>query len=690
MKVAEADFPNGSGQRTITIEPGDHVEIHVRPGQGAGYQPIDSKFIAPGQEFDMRISPGVLGVSIQTHVGIGNKTYKSTSSKPIKIYVTGNANVDDVVAEMTRLQDHRKVSSGPLPARGGLPFARIIGPPHSVPKPQPSRQTQSTPKGPAKVSKSCTSCPAWLPAAFTSKQREVLGAALGIDVCGRLAMPLSTSSLSLDQRDEALEIAANGCAYHNMEWDGTPAINSEGQNRFASTTIEYPSNEVDLFGSGVPPQARAASCNDCTYFLESKLMHSAAGIPLAGCRAKGKLIRLGSANTTAAECAENTKGVPSRFSDLKDLTMLSHLRMVELVDPSDDSTFHEPQKEEKPIVDPTLVETDREVTAEEAAQGIRAWVKLRDRVFMPVFRRDFFSEDEQKKIPQSGDDEHPELYQDHLGLLPKAMVIWTKLQETPALNGPAGTGKTEFGRYAAWRMQIPFERVSITASMELDELAGKMLFEDKETRFHYGRIPTSWAKPNVLVIDEPNTGSNAVWQFLRPLTDNSKQLVLDLNKGERISRNPHCYMFMAFNPAHDHRNSGTNEIADADARRLMHIAIPAPDHDMEKKIIRQRCEADGYAITDATMEKILGIAKDLRQLANEDDIPIQWGTAQSIKVARLSEWFDMQDSVRLAIADLLEPQYCEKIMTTVNSNAGSKPSGGAPRNPTGSKLRAGR
>lgn len=230
------------------------------------------------------------------------------------------------------------------------------------------------------------------------------------------------------------------------------------------------------------------------------------------------------------------------------------------------------------------------------------------------------------------------------------------------------THNTEFFRYVAWSMQLPFERFSITASTELDDLQGRFLLENQETRYQYGRIPLAWGRPCVIVIDEPNTGPPEVWQFLRPLTDNSKQLVLDANKGERIERNEFCFMGMAFNPSWDARNVGTHEIADADGSRLMHIFVPPPTADMEKEILLKRCDVDGYKIDAALLNAITKIGTDLRELAGAEALPIQWGTRQQIKVARSSRYFSLQRAYLMAAGDLLDPESRDQLLIVVKSH----------------------
>ena len=236
------------------------------------------------------------------------------------------------------------------------------------------------------------------------------------------------------------------------------------------------------------------------------------------------------------------------------------------------------------------------------------------------------------------------------------------------------THNTEFYRHMAWLMGLPFHRISVTKSTEIDDLAGKMHYEPgRGTYFEYGRIPSAWQKPCVICLDEPNVGQPEVWQFIRPLTDNSKQLVLDMNKGERIERHNYAFLGMAMNPAWDVKNSGTDSLADADGSRLMHIYVDLPSPEVESHIISSRVRVDGWEIEESQLNMIMGVATDLRGLADSGALPISWGIRSQIKVARALKWFSPVEAYRLASADHLEPEHQEIILSVVRSHVRSAP-----------------
>jgi MoxR-like ATPase len=415
---------------------------------------------------------------------------------------------------------------------------------------------------------------------------------------------------------------------------------------------------------------RVKTCYSCKHFTSSDVVQSEWGWFTGACGLKGTLVPEVNASFVGRNCDVSEFG-PNRES-LLGVTLL----------PEFDEDFLTPDLVGAFLaggaVTPAEYETDKPVSRAAAEAGIRAWRKLVDQerpdfdtgVFLPIYDLGHWDTETQSKVPQAGDDEHPEDYLDHNNAVYKIGVLWTELDETPALWGPAGVGKTELGRHLAWLMQLPFERISVTASTELDDLAGKMHFDTGTgTYFQKGRIPLAWERPGVILLDEPNVGQPDVWQFLRPLTDNSKQLVLDMAEGQRIMRNDDAYLMMAMNPAWDPRNVGTAVIGDADGSRLMHLFMDLPPEPIEEQIIVTRCGHDGYEITRKMVKTVMAVAKDLRGLCHQGTLPMSWGIRPNVKVARATRWFSILDAYRVGVADFLEPQQAEIVLDVVRSHA---------------------
>jgi MoxR-like ATPase len=514
-----------------------------------------------------------------------------------------------------------------------------------------------TRQNPPDPSRSCFGCPSLLQPAEAT---QFFGKTVGTPMCARFGRPIGTMNSTQSQAEKVAKHIAKNCS----QW-GEPRPASV---QWADLNLTVTMPDPDTIGAPRVQPELVTACNGCGNFVRADVVAKDLGWAAGLCAAKGKLL-LGNRYTyEARNCEERTFG---RVRDtVNNLIML----------PEYDDGFqgsNDPVKQHfrnrRNFVDPTEYESDKEVSADDAAHGIRAWRALTDYdtgnvVHLPIYRVDYFSEEEQAKIPRTGDDEHPEDYVDHGGLTYKVAVLWTELDETPGFWGQPGTGKTEFFRYMAWLMCLPFERFSITNSTDLDDLAGKMLFEENQTKYQYGRLPQAWMKPSVIVIDEPNTGPPDVWQFLRPLTDNSKQLVLDMNKGERLKRHDDCYLGMAMNPAWDMRNVGTTQIGDADANRLMHVYVELPPAELEREIIKTACAHDGWDIPAEKLTTVMDIASDIRALTDQGTLNISWAIRPQIKVARALRWFDYVTAYRMATADYLEPQAQQELLDAVRAH----------------------
>lgn len=507
----------------------------------------------------------------------------------------------------------------------------------------------------------CLNCPSFLTAL---KASQFFGKGTGAPMCARFGKPIGNNRSTDKQRSDVGKAIAKNCSEFDNPAPTTPDWSK------VSIMVALPDPETLRFNRKTN-QDVVRSCNMCEHFVRENVVNSEMGFAVGLCSAKGKLLLNNRYTFEARNCEQRSAALNGVRDHINGIMMLPEYN-ADFTLSADPVKYHQQMKAH--AVDPREYPTDKEVTAEEETSGIRAWRLIVDpatsnEVYLPIYRSDYFTSEEFSKVPQSGDDEHPEDYIDHGFYVYKVAVLWRELDETPGVWGQAGTGKTELFRHLAWLMQLPFERISITGSTELDDLAGKMHYDpEKGTYWQDGRLVTAWSKPCVLVVDEPNTGPADVWQFLRPMTDNSKQLVLDQNAGERRPRHDDCYLGLAMNPAWDPKNVGTHQVGDADVNRLMHLSIPLPPERLEREIITTRCHHDGYDIPGETLETIMKIAREIRSMAEDDTLPITWAVRPQIKVARASKWFDLKTCYRMAVADFLEPAAAEQILDIVNSH----------------------
>lgn len=509
--------------------------------------------------------------------------------------------------------------------------------------------------------KSCANCPWFLRANETVPKFKK---SIGAPMCGKYGHALGKPGLPAAQETKLLQVFAGKCDSY-----GTPmpvgALPKE-----VRLQVAMPDMDARQPAKLDTKRDACTSCAMCTKFVREDIVADELGWTTGLCSAKGKLILSNRQVGEAKNCEYREHG-PVRTTTAGVNLMPEYEDAFQINADPTRAYF----KNKDNFVDPSEYPTDKEVTDEDVESGIRAWRKVVDpegsgaEAFLPIYNLDFFSVVERDKIPRTGDDEHPELYVDHFGGVYLAAVTWTELDETPSLWGEAGTGKTELFRHLAWLMCLPFERLSINAGTELDDVAGKMLFTpEKGTYFQYGRLPLAWQKPCVLCIDEPNVGPLDVWQFIRPLTDNSKQLVLDMNSGERLPRHTDCFPGLAMNPAWDVKNVGALPISDADVNRLFHIYVELPPPALEREIIANRVRLDGWEITGEQLDTLMNIAGELRALAADGTLPISWAIRPQIKVARALRWFTAANAYRRAVGDYLEPEQQQILLDVVKSH----------------------
>lgn len=511
--------------------------------------------------------------------------------------------------------------------------------------------------------------------------------------CSYFGKQLNSDKIQLQEEvNTALEIHAGNCSKHksgnSLRLEIGPPDRVSGFDAFFPIIAPGPSEEE----ARAKEMSSGAFLSDQENCIKCKFFVSGGGTQLGftganACAATGKILpnQLRHLENIASSCTSLVRGQP--VIDATDLQYTASMlpayntlfieKTLEAASAGDSTDVDAPIPGAFPKdFEPSTYVSDAPVDDYFIQQGVRAWYRLSDpegtgnSVLVPIFNPEIFNAAERSKIPSTSDDERPGDYVDHQGLIYKIIVSWNELDETPALIGPAGTGKTEVLRTIAWLMQIPFERISITGSTELDELQGKMVFENNETVFKYGRLAAAWMKPNVICLDEPNVGPPEVWQFIRPLTDNSKQLVIDANRGERIIRNQNCFIGLAMNPAWDAKNVGAEFISDADASRLLHIETQLPPRRIEEAIIRNKCSLDNFDIPKILLDTLFKISDDIRAMSDKGELPISWGVRSQIKVARLLKWFPLTRAYDMAGLGSLEPEARQVVMDIISTRAG--------------------
>jgi MoxR-like ATPase len=501
---------------------------------------------------------------------------------------------------------------------------------------------------------SCKTCPSFLKDDEAVRLR--FGKPIGASMCARFGYVLGRPDID---NDEVTKMYAMDCESYGETVTEVPV----------SITPKVSTLDEKIMSAGATGET-VPTCAGCTNLVSSATVADEMGWAAPLCKAKGMLIL--KPLIECRGCPWASPGKPS--NDLLGVEVRAEYKPGYFV--PTEVAVKAFVSMGNTAIEPSEYTSDKDVSSEDKTDGIRAWRKVQDPhgsgnvVYLPIFDPSKFNTEELALIPRTGDPEHPELYVDYSGLLYTFTVESFILDETLVLQGPPGVGKTEFARWVAYLMQVPFRRFSFSGSTEVEDMIGKWVFVDGQTVFHEGRIPQAWVRTGVLVFDEPNTAPEDVSQVIRPLIDNSKQLVLDAARGESRVRDDYCFFLMAMNPSWDPRNTGTRELAGADGSRLSVVSVGMPPESVERHIIKQRCALDGYDISDETLSQIMAIARDIREYSDQGTFPGTWGVREQIKVARKTRWYKLIDAYKRASLDLYEPDTAELIVRAISSLTG--------------------
>ena len=424
---------------------------------------------------------------------------------------------------------------------------------------------------------------------------------------------------------------------------------------------------------------KLATCVQCLYYKEtSEVSEAHAGVQGYGaCNVMGLLIDR-SQNDDLALAPACVLAKDRSSSSIHDQETAAQVRVGPLKpqfsgeEVAVPPTTITPPKEEKPAEIPV-----REVTDADIEKGIASWEPIptpkggKRQLYIPVFADHLWSDTERDLIPRAGNADNPvELYIDHADALYDIVAGWGKGMATNLL-GDAGAGKSELGRYLAYKMQVPYVRQNFTEQSEKGDIIGFPGLEDGETVWHYGPIARAFERPCVMLLDEINVAPSVVGQTLRPALDGARSITIVEDKGGvTLTRHEFCFIMAASNPPWDPRYRGTQDNNAADNDRMRHVWLPYPPLEVEKQIISSACEAIGYKIPKKLVNMIMKISDDIRRACDPvegGELDTAWGVRANINAAKMTEDFELREVYRGQLGARLEPAMAEvldKILTT--------------------------
>lgn len=500
------------------------------------------------------------------------------------------------------------------------------------------------------IKKSCKECPSFV---HVEETRVKLGRALGNAACLKYGYMLGKPGLDESEEARIQEAFAGPCeGYGQPEPWSRPA-------RLGDAVI---TPDLDILRAVSDPEFEAAvltTCFECVNFIPAHVVADEFQWGESICGAQGNL--LFDVVGAAKECPYASAGANRWHTDGLELAPI-YSRAINLKTPVDVWLDSGAGKYIGAAEFLAAGLSDGEVPGWMYARGVRAMraVELKkvgaEPILLPVYDPSLLSLESQVLVPVTGDDGHPELYVDHMNLLQWVSITGYEEARIPALVGAPGTGKTEFSRFLAWMIGLPFVRISIFEDSQVDDaITAKSRFVQTgtdangsaimETVMVKGTLSKWWTQPCVISLDEWNLGNDALVQSVRKFLDNPV-VTLDEMDGEVLTRDYHCFLIASMNPSHDFRNIGTKELADADCSRLewKHVSLP-PDN-IERAMIVRWCQSADYEIDADTLDKVMQITLEVREMVDQGRIPVSFGVRQSVRFAMHTKYFDLEDAMR--------------------------------------------
>lgn len=533
------------------------------------------------------------------------------------------------------------------------------------------------------MAKSCSTCPSLVKAADT---RAIFRRDVGADVCRTTGAILSRPGMDA-AADERLKVEkAEPCPHHGKIPIGKPA------DLVAQVAVGDP-RVIRVTKPGTVAHAdRAKACNNCVHFIQPHAVKAAYGWNVGMCDVRGRLVFSADFVNTADECETAERGRPREDAD--GVILLPEYEggsAAVFVGGRGKGSTGPANIQKHWDIDPREYPTDRPVTPEEAAMHIRAWRRVDDPeggdpVEMPIF--DGFAllgidpttiDPEDDPIRRTYGEYRPDLYVDHQGLLYDLARLLIDVEYTPILIGPAGVGKSEIGVVLAYMMDVPAYVLDVDKGTDIFQWVGEgklntVIHTDpvtgqesvvNESIFVPGDFTEHYDKPGVIIVNEPNLRQE-VYEFLRSAMGVKEVAIKGTDT--RIKQGFYTFLLCTQNPSDDPRYVGVEPMNVADIDRAAPVALSLPPENIEREIIIKHCkERDDYDLPPALLDKIMQIAKDIRQSIDNGDLPIAWGIRTQVKVARLTRVFSIHKAYRRAIVDILPEEQGKIIMDSVQT-----------------------
>lgn len=240
---------------------------------------------------------------------------------------------------------------------------------------------------------------------------------------------------------------------------------------------------------------------------------------------------------------------------------------------------------------------------------------------------------------------------------------------SPLLVGEAGTGKDTLIRYVCAKTNRPVVRVNFGSEVRYEDLVGMYTIDESgEMAWQDGYLTAAVRYGWVFVADELNAAPPESTMPLHQVTEEGDKASLVLrSKSESIDPHPQFRFVGTMNPVGG-SYGGTNELNDAFQSRFYTIDIDYLDPDREAKLLKKQV-GDSSKITDAEIDRLCGLASDLRDRLSNGDLRTPVTTRELQKIAKLTDRMDVVQAAKTIllghVAESDEPLVEDTIEATL-------------------------
>lgn len=182
--------------------------------------------------------------------------------------------------------------------------------------------------------------------------------------------------------------------------------------------------------------------------------------------------------------------------------------------------------------------------------------------------------------------------------------------EPVLLKGHTGTGKTELLRNLAFQTNNPFIIIPCAGDKETSHLLGYNSMTEGSVEFIMGLLTTVVDRGGWVYFDEFNALQPDITSILNPLLDDSRCLILDEAKGEKINAHPDFRFTASCNPASHSSYKGTQTQNISLINRMTAVLVDYLPPEKEKKILKLR----NLDVDAKTISNLVQGANNIRKL----------------------------------------------------------------------------